>query len=502
MDRWVSWMSGMNTSERIEEEEESEGSDVGSSGFTGVGSGGFVGVGNGAPLIAKPTPNKFATSPPRGMGVGNGGFVGVGPAVTSPPRPRGVGVGAGGFVGVGPASPPSPAPISIPRGVGVGAGGFVGVGPGVVPPPSARSGTGFVGVGVGSTLGGIPSPPSPSSPEAGSPGFGQGFGGGVGVGGGGFLSVAAPMSPPKSKAPIRGLGVGGGGFVSLGHVQEEKKEKEERKKREVVEEKDELGDFILDLHDLSLANIFVDPVDSSKITCIIDWESTTIRPFWQAAHLPTFLVSATNAHSHPVTPRMQSRPSYSHRPSHPESRSSHRAFGGLETHLPPNGATSGMASIAALTAALNDYAQGMYDGPSPRFGQFESPRFESPRFGAFGESPRHGQHDSPGGEMNGDVESPAGSAPRTAVLSVRHTHGMQHSYSYPSPLRKSGPNTAVNSIRPGGMSRAMSQRTEVHAHFGEEEEHEPEHEGRAFRGRERTREEAAEYFKRVAAEIR
>ncbi|KAG8751630.1 hypothetical protein FRC12_012362 [Ceratobasidium sp. 428] len=79
---------------------------------------------------------------------------------------------------------------------------------------------------------------------------------------------------------------------------------------------------------------------------------------------------------------------------------------------------------------------------------------------------------------------------------------MQHSYSYPSPLRKSGPNTAVNSIRPGGMSRAMSQRTEVHAHFGEEEEHEPEHEGRAFRGRERAREEAAEYFKRVAAEIR
>ncbi|KAG9084517.1 hypothetical protein FRC06_004050 [Ceratobasidium sp. 370] len=394
------------------------------------------------------------------------------------------------------------------------------------PPVDTRSGTGFVGVGVGSTLGGIPSPPSPSSPEDSVSGFGGGFGG-VGVGGGGFLSVAAPLSPPKPKAPIRGLGVGGGGFVSLGHVQEEKKEeKREKKKREIVEEKDELGDFVLDLHDLSLANIFVDPVDSSKITCIIDWESTTIRPFWQAAHLPTFLVSATHAHSHPVTPRMQSRPSYSHRPSHPDSRSSHRALGGLEAHLPPNGATSGMASIAALTAALNDYAQGIYGEPSPRFGQFESPRFDSPRVGAFGDSPwyghhdsprhgphdspRHTYHDSPGKDMDGDgdMDSATGSAPRTAVLSVRPGHGTQHAYSYPSPRRKSGANTAVNSIRPGGISRVGSHRVDVHAHFGEEQErereheHEHEHEGRAFRGREHTREEAAEYFRRVAAEIR
>ncbi|KAG9118542.1 hypothetical protein FRC07_006895 [Ceratobasidium sp. 392] len=512
MDRWVGWMSGMNSSERIEEEEESEESDADGL-AAGVGSSGFLGVGNGAPLISKPTPSKLTNSTsPRGVGVGAGGFIGVGPAVTStvvsPPRPRGAGVGAGGFVGVGPASPLSPAsptPISIPRGVGVGGGGFVGVGPGVVPPPpNTQSGTGFVGVGVGSTLGGIPSPPSPSSPEESSTGYGQGFGGGVGVGGGGFLSVAAPMSPPKSKAPLRGLGIGGGGFLSLGHVPEEKKEKKEKKKREVTEEKDELGNFVLDLHDLSLANIFVDPVDSSKITCIIDWESTTIRPFWQAAHLPTFLVSATHAHSHPVTPRMQSRPSYSHRPSypdsrpsHPDSRSSHRALGGLEAHLPPNGATSGMASIAALTAALNDYAQNMY---SPRY---DSPRLDSPRVGGFEDSPRHGHHDSPAGdEMDGDVESPAGSAPRTAVLSVRH--GMHHSYSYPNPRRKSGSNTAVNSIRPGGMFRTMSQRTPVHAHFGDDEgdHQEHEHEGRAFRGRERTREEAAEYFKRVAAEIR
>ncbi|KAG9097793.1 hypothetical protein FS749_005488 [Ceratobasidium sp. UAMH 11750] len=520
MDRWVTWMSGMGGVGRIDEEEEGEESDADRpTGFAGIGSGGFVGVGNGAPLVSKPIPGKLAnsTSPPRGVGVGGGGFVGVGPASTSvvlPPRARGVGVGAGGFVGVGPASSPSPAPpapIPILRGVGVGGGGFVGVGHSVVPPPvNTRSGTGFVGVGVGSALDGIPSPPSPSSSEDSPSGFGRGFGGGVGVGGGGFLSVAAPVSPPKPKAPIRGLGVGGGGFVSLGHAQEEKKEKE-KKKREVVEEKDELGDFVLDLHDLSLANIFVDPVDSSKITCIIDWESTTIRPFWQAAHLPTFLVSATHAHSHPVTPRMQSRPSYSHRPSHPDSRSSHRALGGLEAHLPPNGATSGMASIAALTAALNDYAQGIYDEPSPRFGQFESPRFDSPRVGAFGDSPRYGHHDSPrhthhdspGNEMDGDVDSPGGSAPRTAVLSVRPGHSV-HSYSYPSPRRKSSANTAVNSIRPKGMSRAGSHRVDVHAHFGEEQEreHEHEHEGRAFRGRERTREEAAEHFKRVAAEIR
>ncbi|KAH9958011.1 hypothetical protein BC827DRAFT_1156968 [Russula dissimulans] len=47
--------------------------------------------------------------------------------------------------------------------------------------------------------------------------------------------------------------------------------------------------FAFDLHDLSLENIFVDTKDHSKITCIIDWESTTIRPLWQCAHLPAFL---------------------------------------------------------------------------------------------------------------------------------------------------------------------------------------------------------------------
>ncbi|KAH9038585.1 hypothetical protein EDB85DRAFT_2287521 [Lactarius pseudohatsudake] len=50
--------------------------------------------------------------------------------------------------------------------------------------------------------------------------------------------------------------------------------------------------FGLDLHDLSLENIFVDGNDHSKITCVIDWESTTIRPLWQCAHLPAFLQSS------------------------------------------------------------------------------------------------------------------------------------------------------------------------------------------------------------------
>ncbi|KZV76710.1 hypothetical protein PENSPDRAFT_646163 [Peniophora sp. CONT] len=51
-------------------------------------------------------------------------------------------------------------------------------------------------------------------------------------------------------------------------------------------------EFGIDCHDLSLENIFVDPENPSKITCIIDWESTTIRPVWQCAHLPAFLQSS------------------------------------------------------------------------------------------------------------------------------------------------------------------------------------------------------------------
>jgi hypothetical protein len=51
-------------------------------------------------------------------------------------------------------------------------------------------------------------------------------------------------------------------------------------------------EFGLDLHDLSLENVFVDEHDNSKISCIIDWESTTTRPLWACAHLPAFLQSS------------------------------------------------------------------------------------------------------------------------------------------------------------------------------------------------------------------
>ncbi|KAJ7848666.1 hypothetical protein B0H14DRAFT_3453072 [Mycena olivaceomarginata] len=51
-------------------------------------------------------------------------------------------------------------------------------------------------------------------------------------------------------------------------------------------------EFALDAHDLSLENVFVDPADPTVITCVIDWESTTTRPLWAAAHLPAFLQSS------------------------------------------------------------------------------------------------------------------------------------------------------------------------------------------------------------------
>ncbi|KAL1659093.1 hypothetical protein GGF50DRAFT_120214 [Schizophyllum commune] len=48
-------------------------------------------------------------------------------------------------------------------------------------------------------------------------------------------------------------------------------------------------EFGLDCHDLSLENVFVDEVDHTRITCIIDWESTTTRPLWACTHMPAFL---------------------------------------------------------------------------------------------------------------------------------------------------------------------------------------------------------------------
>ncbi|KAF7324118.1 hypothetical protein MKEN_00634200 [Mycena kentingensis (nom. inval.)] len=54
----------------------------------------------------------------------------------------------------------------------------------------------------------------------------------------------------------------------------------------------EAEEYALDAHDMSLENVFVDPEDPSVVTCIIDWESTTTRPLWAAAHLPAFLQSS------------------------------------------------------------------------------------------------------------------------------------------------------------------------------------------------------------------
>ncbi|KAH9916732.1 uncharacterized protein BXZ73DRAFT_53675 [Epithele typhae] len=54
----------------------------------------------------------------------------------------------------------------------------------------------------------------------------------------------------------------------------------------------EQEEFTIDCHDLNLENVFVDENDNSKITCIIDWESTTTRPLWACAHVPAFLQSS------------------------------------------------------------------------------------------------------------------------------------------------------------------------------------------------------------------
>ncbi|KAF8157135.1 hypothetical protein B0H34DRAFT_712357 [Crassisporium funariophilum] len=61
---------------------------------------------------------------------------------------------------------------------------------------------------------------------------------------------------------------------------------------EQVKRGDGHEEFGLDCHDLSLENVFVDEKDNTKITCIIDWESTTTRPLWACAHVPAFLQSS------------------------------------------------------------------------------------------------------------------------------------------------------------------------------------------------------------------
>ncbi|EJT99189.1 hypothetical protein DACRYDRAFT_109914 [Dacryopinax primogenitus] len=48
--------------------------------------------------------------------------------------------------------------------------------------------------------------------------------------------------------------------------------------------------FTFDLHDLRAENVFVDPQNPGRVTCIIDFESTTFRPISQASHLPALLL--------------------------------------------------------------------------------------------------------------------------------------------------------------------------------------------------------------------
>ncbi|KAF9555649.1 hypothetical protein CPC08DRAFT_711882 [Agrocybe pediades] len=64
------------------------------------------------------------------------------------------------------------------------------------------------------------------------------------------------------------------------------------KLRALIKKPEGPEEFGLDCHDLSLENVFVDEKDSTTITAIIDWESTTTRPLWQCAHVPAFLQSS------------------------------------------------------------------------------------------------------------------------------------------------------------------------------------------------------------------
>ncbi|KAF8590746.1 hypothetical protein K439DRAFT_1381529 [Ramaria rubella] len=90
------------------------------------------------------------------------------------------------------------------------------------------------------------------------------------------------------------------------------------KRRRMSIDEDVAGEdtFTLDPHDLSLENVFVDEHDHSKITCIIDWESTCIRPLFQAAHLPTFL-QPHHGHGH----------HHGHHHTHTHTHSHHRSHG-------------------------------------------------------------------------------------------------------------------------------------------------------------------------------
>lgn len=100
-------------------------------------------------------------------------------------------------------------------------------------------------------------------------------------------------------------------------------------------------EFGLDCHDLSLENVFVDEKDHTKITCVIDWESTTTRPLWACAHLPAFVQSS------PFTVRLFRETVAAIATGH--SSSSSHSGPSLSNTIPPSSSTN-PPSLAALAS--------------------------------------------------------------------------------------------------------------------------------------------------------
>ncbi|KAF8755362.1 Phosphotransferase enzyme family, partial [Rhizoctonia solani] len=435
MERWARWLAAQAHGDESDGEETAESSGSDDSAFQN---------GNGRSQAGHP--RQVALAAP-GVGVGGGGFIGVGPALPEPAK------------GSSP-SPTSPVPRGRGVGVGVGAGGFVGVGPG--PSYNTSSGTGFVGVGVGGgflNVGGIPSPPEPSSPVSPiSPtkGFAGGFG--VGVGGGGFLSVAAPTPAPPPAA--RGIGIGAGGFLSVGAAPEPPKPVEKKKKKAAKQkvDKDELGDFVLDLHDLSLANIFVDSVDSSKDNMhnrLGEHDDPPVLASCSPAHVPGLGYQRSLASCDPST----------------------AVYSDFQGCVPGRLADVPRPTRAIRIALLARSGTAIFLRAGRRRGMNDA-AFGSPKYSSFGDSPR--AHHFALAFLSGP-----------SYAQERRQYGGEYYFS----------------TSPEWAPRTMSQRSDVHAHFEEaglEHDHEFKRHHDVSGGetpRRITREEAAEWFKRIVAEV-
>ncbi|EJU04923.1 hypothetical protein DACRYDRAFT_104816 [Dacryopinax primogenitus] len=59
--------------------------------------------------------------------------------------------------------------------------------------------------------------------------------------------------------------------------------------RSLDEDDPELAPFAIDLEDVGPRNLFVDPEQPSKITGVIGWQGTCVRPLWMCAHLPKWI---------------------------------------------------------------------------------------------------------------------------------------------------------------------------------------------------------------------